>query len=122
MYDFFTKNLPTVIAGVLGWFFFGITRLERGNITMRRLLSSLGLAALIGYVTGALCIWLAPSVPFEVVCSLSSMTGAMCDQVMNRVSIFGGRITDRVEQKILDNIYDNKEDNEDEPDSKKADQ
>lgn len=68
------------------------------------MLSSIGLAGVVGFISGSVLSYLFPALPLDVVCSITSILGATCQHWMERFTRFADRAADRVEETTLDII------------------
>lgn len=95
------KAMVAMAAAVLGWLLFSLPKVMQRTMTWTLMLSSIGLAAVVGFVSNSILGYLFPAMPEDVKCSIAAVLGAYCDQWMLRYSQFMNRAADKVEDSIL---------------------
>ena len=98
------KIASYVAAGVFGWIFISLPKVAQKKMSWLTLLSSIGLAGVVGFIGGSLLSYAFPHLPAEIVCSITSILGATCQHWMDRFTHFADRAADRVEDAALDMI------------------
>ena len=114
------KIASYVAAGVFGWIFISLPKVVQKKMSWLTLLSSIGLAGVVGFIGGSVLSYAFPHLPAEIVCSITSILGATCQHWMDRFTHFADRAADRVEEAALDMIgKDEVEKPENEPENPK---
>ena len=98
------KIASYVAAGVFGWIFISLPKVMQKKMSWLTLLSSIGLAGVVGFIGGSVLSYAFPHLPAEIVCSITSILGATCQHWMDRFTHFADRAADRVEGAALDMI------------------
>lgn len=98
------KIASYVAAGVFGWIFISLPKVVQKKMSWLTLLSSIGLAGVVGFIGGSVLSYAFPNLPAEIVCSITSILGATCQHWMDRFTHFADRAADRVEEAALDMI------------------
>lgn len=98
------KIASYVAAGVFGWIFISLPKVVQKKMSWLTLLSSIGLAGVVGFIGGSVLSYTFPHLPAEIVCSITSILGATCQHWMNRFTHFADRAADKVEEAALDMI------------------
>ena len=106
MPEYLQKLIPSVLAAIFGWLFISLPKVARRSMTWTVMLASIGLAGVVGFITGSIVSYFLPSLPPEMVCSLGAVAGAYCDQWMNRFMQLSSRAADRLEEVVLERIGD----------------
>ena len=114
------KIASYVAAGVFGWIFISLPKVAQRKMSWLTLLSSIGLAGVVGFIGGSVLSYAFPHLPAEIVCSITSILGATCQHWMDRFTHFADRAADRVEEAALDMIgKDEAEKSDNEPENPK---
>ncbi len=100
----FEKLLSYVAASIFGWIFISLPKVAQKKMTWVTMLSSIGLAGVVGFIGGSVLSYGFPQLPKDVVCSITSILGATCQHWMDRFTNFADRAADRVEEATLDMI------------------
>ena len=98
------KYLLYIAAAVFGWIFYSLPKVLKNTMTWTFMLSCIGLAAVVGFISGSILTYLFPKLPSDVACSLCSVLGAGCTYWMDRFTGFAKATADRVEGNILDRL------------------
>lgn len=98
------KIISYVAASIFGWVFISLPKVANNTMTWVTMLSSIGLAGVVGFIGGSTMSYFFPHLPGDVVCSITSILGATCQHWMNRFTQFADRAADRVEEVALDMI------------------
>ena len=114
------KIASYVAAGVFGWVFISLPKVVQKKMSWLTLLSSIGLAGVVGFIGGSVLSYAFPHLPAEIVCSITSILGATCQHWMDRFTHFADRAATRVEEAALEMIgKDEVEKPENEPENPK---
>ena len=114
------KIASYVAAGVFGWIFISLPKVVQKKMSWLTLLSSIGLAGVVGFIGGSVLSYAFPHLPAEIVCSITSILGATCQHWMDRFTHFADRAATRVEEAALEMIgKDEVEKPENEPENPK---
>lgn len=114
------KIASYVAAGVFGWIFISLPKVAQKKMSWLSMLSSIGLAGVVGFIGGSLISYAFPHLPGEIVCSITSILGATCQHWMDRFTHFADRAATRVEEAALDMIgKDEAPEGENEPENPK---
>ena len=105
----FEKLITYVVASIFGWIFISLPKIAQRKMSWLALLSSIGLAGVVGFIGGSLLSYVFPSLPNDVVCSITSILGATCQHWMDRFTLFADRAANRAEDATLDLIGKKKE-------------
>lgn len=95
-------NLAGVAAAVLGWVFVSLPRVVRRQTTWILVLSSVGLAAVVGLASWSLLKYLVPAMPENLLCAICAVVGGRCEHWFNRYSAALDKAADRAESRALD--------------------
>lgn len=107
MPEYFQKFIVPIVgslAAVLGWVLISIPKVAQRTMTWTLMLSSIGVAAVVGFVVGAVVSYFWPNLPSPMMCSISAVVGAGCDQWITRFMQFANRAADRLENTLLDEV------------------
>lgn len=105
----FEKLISYVAASIFGWIFISLPKVAQKKMTWVTMLSSIGLAGVVGFIGGSVISYTFPHLPKDVVCSITSILGATCQHWMDRFTQFADRAADRVEEAALDMIGQNEQ-------------
>ena len=101
MFDDFEKTAAHIIAAIFGWIFISIPKVLDKKMSWVAMLSSIGLAGVVGFIAGSVLAYMFPQWPSNVVCSITSILGASCQHWMNRFLRFTDRAADQIEDAAL---------------------
>ena len=99
------KAAAAMAAAVLGWLLISVPKVMQRTMSWKLMLSSIGLAAVVGFVANSIIGYWLPSLPEDVKCSIAAVLGARCDQWMVRYSRFVEKAADKMEDMILDDHH-----------------
>ncbi len=94
------KICVNVLAGILGWVFISLPKVASKSMTWIMLLSSIGLAGVVGFVSSSFITYLIPSAPVDVVAAISAVLGAYCNHFMERMWNIADMVADKIEDQI----------------------
>lgn len=113
----FERIISYIAASIFGWIFISLPKVAQNKMTWIAMLSSIGLAGVVGFIGGSLMSYCFPHLPGDVICSITSILGATCQHWMDRFTKFADQAADRVEVAALDMIG---KDDEEEPQEPKV--
>jgi len=95
------KALSAMAAAVLGWLLFSLPKVMQKTMSWTLMLSSIGLAAVVGFVAHSVIAYWLPNFPENVKCSIAAVLGASCDHWMLRYSRIMEKAADKMEDTLL---------------------
>jgi|GEM_PF-6886292 len=94
------KIWVNVLAGILGWVFISLPKVASKSMTWIMLLSSVGLAGVVGFVSGSLITYFFPNTAIDAVAAISAILGASCNHFMERMWNIADMVADKIEDQI----------------------
>lgn len=102
MPEYLQRLIEPVLAAIFGWVFISLPKVARRSMSWTVMLSSVGLAGVVGFIAGSVITYLWPNLPTEMVCSLGAIAGAYCDHWMVRFLRISDRAADQIEGVLLE--------------------
>ena len=99
--EILNKAIDIIAAAVLGWLLVSLPKVVRNTMSWKIMLSSIGVAAVVGFVTNSIISYAAPSWPQDLRCSIAAIMGAASDKLIIWYTGLAERVADRVEESIM---------------------